>query len=546
MAALRLAQRTTLLAALLVMGWRPLCAQQIGVGDPLEDYARVVSLLDSAPHPSFAVRPLSDSAWFSVLGGQDHPWSARMPQLSGGIWGLTPLGARITENSAFPSGQNDGLMWQGKGVSSLWEGGVHWRRGRFEVTLRPQYAWSSNASFELAPVLAPAHSKYANAWHPRTATGRGSYLDVPQRMGPDDYSELSWGESSIRLRAGGWALGASNEHMWWGPAQRNPIILSDNAPGFKHGFLGTVRPVKVPGGQAEVRWIWGGLKGSRWTDSVPGDSTRYVTGIVAAYHPSPVRGLAIGATRVFQMYVPPGGIATKDLFLVVQGVTKSTQVTDSNPEGNDDRDQLLSLFVRYAPPGSGFEAYMEWGRNDHSWDIRDLLMEPEHSSASTIGVQKVFRLEGSRALRTAVEWTNLQRTLTQLVRPPASWYTHSRIREGWTAEGQFLGGGIGTGSTAQALWSDLFTPWGRVGFLAQRVARDNDALYANFAGDPHDRERHQIELTGQLSALVFWRGLEVEGAFGLERTLNRNFDYKNDVTNFHLEFGARSRLPQWR
>lgn len=537
-------QATLLLATLWVWGAAPVAAQSIGVGDPLEDYARVLSLLDSAPHPSFSVRPLSDSAWGTVLQGEDHPWASRLPRSGGKGWRATPLSIRTTFNSAYPAGQNDGLMWQGKGASEFVEAGVTWRRGRFEATLRPQYAWSANAAFELAPVGYPGRTKYANAWRP-SPTGKGSFVDLPQRMGPNDYSELSLGESSLRFRFGGWAMGASNEHMWWGPAQRNPIILSNNAPGFLHGFVGTTRPVQIPGGHAELRWIWGGLKGSEWSDSVPNDRNRYMTAIVAALHPNFLPGLSMGATRAFQMYPPPGGIGGKDLFLVLQGVTKVTQVTDSNPEGNDDRDQLLSLFARYASPGSGFEAYIEWGRNDHSWDTRDFLLEPEHSSASTIGLQKVLRLRGSRILRLAGEWTNVQRTLTQLVRPAGSWYTHSQIHEGWTQGGQLLGTAIGPGSTAQALWGDFFSKWGRTGLMFQRIARDNDALYQNFAGDPQDRERHQVELSAQLSTMVFWRGLEVEGVLGVEKTLNRNFDYRNDVTNVHLELGARSRLPQW-
>ena len=70
----------SLVAGLLLLGFAvaPLAAQRVAVGDPLEDYARIVSLLDSAAHPSFAVRPLSDSAWGSVLMGTGHPWASRL------------------------------------------------------------------------------------------------------------------------------------------------------------------------------------------------------------------------------------------------------------------------------------------------------------------------------------------------------------------------------------------------------------------------------------------------------------------------------------
>lgn len=519
--------------------------QRYAVGDPLEDYARVVSLLDSAPNPSFVVRPFADSVWNGLLLRSGHPWEGRFVDARGASWGVTPLSVRVTSNSRYASGQNDGLMWQGRGVNTLFDLGGTFRRGRLEVTLRPQYAWSSNNAFTLAAVTDSGRSPYANPWHPH-----GAYvgaIDLPQRMGPDDYSTASWGESSIRIRAGGWALGASNEHMWWGPSQRNPLIMSNNAPGFRHAYLGTTRPIAFPGGRLELRWLWGSLDNSRWSDSAWTPRTRYVTGLVAAVQPNFMPGLSIGGSRSFYMNTPPEGIGFSDLFLVVQGITKKTQVSDSNPTGDDKRDQYLMLFARYAPPGSGFEAYAEWGRNDHSWDWRDFLMEPEHTAIGTVGAQKALRLRGARILRLAAEWSNLQRGLTQLVRPAPSWYVHHQARDGWTQEGQMIGPGIGTGSTSQAVWADLFTRWGRAGLLAQRVARDNDALYAIYSGSVfEDFESHQVELTIQGSATVFWRGLEIEGALGWEKTYNRYFQYLHDVTNLHFEVGARSRLPRWR
>jgi hypothetical protein len=534
--------RTLILLAFLIVPGERLAAQRVAVGDPLEDYARVISLLDSAPHISFAIRPLSDSAWGSVLEGPTHLWAAAVDDQRLGAFHLTPMAFRSTFNSKYASGQNDGLLWQGKGLNTLVEAGATLRKGHFEVTLRPQFTWSANEAFPLASVIDSGRSDYANPWHPYA--GKGGNLDVPQRMGPDAYSKMSWGESSARVRAGGWAFGASSEEMWWGPAQQNPIVLSNNAPGFAHAFLGTIRPVALPGFRFETQWIWGSLHNSGWSDSIPSNRTRFATGLVASIQPNVLPGLSLGGSRTYYMNSPPGGISTGDIFIVFQGFTKRGLATDSNLTGNDKRDQLLTLFARYAPPGSGFEAYIEWGRNDHSWDLRDFLMEPEHASASTIGFQKAVRLKNSQLIRVAGEWTNLQRSLTQLVRPIPSWYTHHIVLDGWTQEGQFLGAPIGTGSDGQTLWGDLFAHWGRAGLLLQRVARDNDALYNILAGNVfEDFESHQVEIRVQGSGMVFWRGLEIEGALGWEKTFNRYMVYTNDVTNLHVELGIRSRLP---
>src|SRR5690348_1135916 len=88
------------LFGLALVGFAPrVAAQRVAVGDPLEDYARIVSTLDSLPNPSFAVRPLADSVWASVLRRGGHPWAARLKEDSSS-WSLTPLSFRATGNSA--------------------------------------------------------------------------------------------------------------------------------------------------------------------------------------------------------------------------------------------------------------------------------------------------------------------------------------------------------------------------------------------------------------------------------------------------------------
>jgi hypothetical protein len=533
-----------LLPVVLLLGLAPrVAAQRVSVGDPLEDYARVVSLLDSAPHVSFSIRPLSDTAWGTVLWDPFHLWGPMVDDTTPGSLNFTPWSIRTTANTAYPSGQNDGILWGGKGINTIVGIGATWRRGHFEATLAPEFTFSSNAEFPLAPVTDTGRSDYAYPWH-RFANG-GQGIDAPQRMGPDAFSTFSWGKSSVRLRSGGWALGVSTEEQWWGPALRNPLLMSNTARGFAHASLGTLRPVEIPWFKLETNWIWGQLRNSGWSDSIPTDQTRYVTGLIMSLQPNIVPGVSFGGSRLFYMNTPPGGIEASDLFLVFQGLTKASQASDSNPGGDDLRDQYISVFLRVAPPASGFEAYLEFGRNDHSWDMRDFWLEPGHSTASTIGMQKVFPLVDGRIFRLAAEWTDLEKDLTQLVRATPTWYVHHIVRDGWTQEGQYLGAGIGPGSISFAMWGDMFAKWGRAGLLLQRVAYDNDALYHDYAGDPYDRERHQVEFTAQASGMVFWRGLEIEGALGWQNYLNRNFEPYNDVSNWHFELGVRSRNLRW-
>ena len=61
--------------------------------------------------------------------------------------------------------------------------------------------------------------------------------------------------------------------------------------------------------------------------------------------------------------------------------------------------QLASLFARWVLPGAGFEIYGEFGREDHSANLRDFLSEPDHGGSSRmLGLRKMWR--NGYALRT--------------------------------------------------------------------------------------------------------------------------------------------------
>ena len=65
----------------------------------------------------------------------------------------------------------------------------------------------------------------------------------------------------------------------------------------------------------------------------------------------------------------------------------------SNPTGetsSKDYNQVASVFARVAPRGAGIEAYGELYREDHNVDFRDLVGEPDHQSAYTLGVRRAW------------------------------------------------------------------------------------------------------------------------------------------------------------
>jgi hypothetical protein len=509
-----------LVAAVALSGPSPARAQTLDVGDFRQEYLRVLQLLGQDQPVSFTVLPMRTSDLEARLGTSGRPWSARFSgagsEATSRALAIADSRLRLYVNSDVPMGQNDGAVWQGRGLTAALDFGARGRWRGLSVAVRPTLIYTQNADFELAPVTVSGMPEYAYPWR---------RIDLPQRFGPDPFWKLDPGQSEIRVRGFGAAAAFGTTNLWWGPAVRNAIVMSNNAAGFPHVSLGTDGPLDVGIGLLEAQWIWGDLEDSDWYDPARGDPDRFLTGIVLGYSPSFLRGLTVGMTRTFYAWKPAEGIPLSDYFLVFQGVRKERLATPQNPAGNDEHDQILSLFGRWVPGGSGFEAYVEWARNDHSWNFTDLLLEPEHSQAYTLGLQQALELSGNRLLVLKGEITHLERPTTIQVRISPTYYAHHIVGQGYTHGGQVLGAGIGPGGNSQHVGADLYAPWGRAGLYVQRDVRDNDAYYGwvEDTGVVDGNLYHHVPIHLGLHGLGFAGDLTLGGGLAVTREFNRYF-----------------------
>jgi hypothetical protein len=233
-------------------------------------------------------------------------------------------------------------------------------------------------------------------------------------------------------------------------------------------------------------------------------------------------------------------VGLSEYFLVFQGITKQSQATADDPRGNDERDQLLSLFGRWVLQESAFEVYVEWARNDHSANLTDFFLEPEHSQAYTVGFQKGLELDGGRRLALRGELTHLERDGSLRIRATPVYYAHHLITQGYTHDGQVLGAGIGPGGNQQHLGVDLYDSWGRAGVMVQRRVTDNDAFYEWAEDNDGTFNDHDVSLDVGLNGLYFAGDLEVGGQTILTRQLNRYF-FGRSVWNWNVGVSARWR-----
>ena len=68
--------------------------------------------------------------------------------------------------------------------------------------------------------------------------------------------------------------------------------------------------------------------------------------------------------------------------------------------------QAAGLFLRWLWKDSKAEIYVDFNHNDSKQNIRDLLLDSDHSRAVTVGLQKVFKINNDDYLF-SWEWTQM-------------------------------------------------------------------------------------------------------------------------------------------
>ncbi len=506
----------------------PLVARQrsIVVGSELDDYIRLLELDGKVTGAPLVFRPLSARQFLSDLAvDSSHTWSDFYP-FNTGVTDTRKLTVEpihptvgFIYNSKYPRTGNDGALWSGNGISASISGGARVTWGPLTGTLFPTIYASQNRDFVLAPITFNDRTEFAYPW--------SGNIDWPQRFGNDAVKEFDLGQSGIRLDLGAFTAGVSTENLWWGPAIRNPIIMSNAGPGFPHVDLGTGRPVHTSIGYVEVRAIWGELRESDFFDTDPDNQRRYITGLTLGYQPNFLPGLTIGATRILYQTWPVDGLGTGEIFDFLGEFFNTRRDTLAGGQvANDPSDQMLSVVTRWLLPESGFDFYVEWARGDFSGSLFDFVLEPDHSRAYTFGFQKTLSSAGGR-FRLRGEHTTLGRSATEGVRANPTYYTHHIATQGYTHKGQLVAAHIGPAGQSQFIGLDRYYRTGRWSLSFSRV-RFNDDYF--FATKPPARP-HDTELTWGLSTLWFLPNVDLETSVEISRRLNWNFILKNHVTN---------------
>ena len=509
------------------------------VGSEEERYLRALQVAGMTPSYPWALRGFTPGELTRLtITDTLHPWVDRF-DLSHDVsetpeWGWLPAKGRTLFNSGFPFGENDGVVWAGRGFTGVLGGGGYVRYGRLHVRIAPEAFVTQNRAFELAPNGEAGNGAQRNSRFP-------NQIDNPQRFEDGNYARLDGGVSAVHVEISGLTMGLSSAGQVWGPAIHNPLLLGNNAGGFPHLFIQSSKPANVGIGQVHGRLMVGSLRQSALSPVTSGELRRFISGFVLIVLPRGLQGLEVGLGRIAESVWPDGGIGLGDIFRPLTNFV-SVPGDDSN---RLDENQMAGVFFRWTIPAGQVEVYGEITRNDSARDIRDYLVRPDDLMARVLGLQKTWRRPqgGLLALRAEVvsaevhhsERGNRFREGQEQPRPFPP-YTHHRVRQGHTQHGQILGSPTAYGGAGWTVGLDLYHPGGRWTLDLSRSLRQDWLAGGQPAPDPAVAD---VVYSLSLQAVRFHRGTEITAEFTPSFNLNRNLVPGNDVMNLRLGLAAR-------
>jgi hypothetical protein len=433
-----------------------------------EEYYDFLALQGLTERPALNYRTLSDSIW-AVDESAEHPWQDNNLGVFHPLFGdfrMRVYGPDLfmSGNTAAPYGQNDGVLWQGRGFNALFKSGVRFEGYGVELTLLPHFAFSQNADFEIMPSM--YDSEYGYFW----GYGHNVGIDAPQRFGGEPFFDWDFGDSEIRYTWKTLTIGFGTQAIWLGPAYLNPILHSNNAPAYPKFDIGLRRQkVIIPGldwyaGDVEARLWVGRLSESDYFDEDDINNYTMLHGLSFAYAPSFLPGLTLFANRVC---------------LVPWELENMKYIILNND--NTIEDQKASFGFSWVFPQVGFEVYGEMGIDDFvAGGIIGFIRRPFHTTVYSFGLKKTLPIMPSRKIygELLFEYDWMEKTMEYAVRP-YSFYAHHQMTHGYTNKGQWLGNSVSPIGNAQSLRFTMYYPNGNSSLMISRNNPNTHYIYEN-------------------------------------------------------------------
>lgn len=434
---------------------------------------------------------------------------------------MMPLGYIQQATSILPYDINGGSMLPARGDQLLASAGFHASIGkRIQIQIAPEWVMAANKNYE-----GFSQQLGNRAWADRYRFW--NTIDIPEQFGHGSINQLLPGQSFIKYQINKISVGISTQNLWWGPGNKNALIMSTNAPGFLHWSVETNQPIQTNIGAFEGQIIGGELTNSGIepprTNSVYNGSfvyqpkrnaTRYMSGMMLSWRPKWTPNLYLGFAKSSYLY--SADITSPIDYFPLQGFFGKSI---TNTEKSNQKASMGSLFIRYLMPKDNAELYLEYGRKEQMLTPLDFITSDAFRRAYIVGFRKLFPTKNNAHFLFAAELTQMQAQTAEFIRKPDSWYSHEYVREGYTNRGRSMGAGIGPGSNSQTFEIAWVKGLKRIGLQFERLRHNSDFYYYAFEYTNEFR-RHWIDLSTNLKVDWHFKNLFLSGQFGLIRSYN--------------------------
>ncbi len=474
-----------------------------------------------------------------------------------------PLTTKVQWVQNHPYNWNDGAMVPAKGWQQYARVGINAQWKFIELQFAPEMVNAQNQQFEsfpldADPVIWRDYYRFYN------------FIELPERMGDKQYSQLLLGQSFIKLHYKKWSLGVSTANQWWGPAQRNALLLSSTAAGFPHINIATDQPLVTKVGKLSIDIMAGKVTNGGWeppgsfmsyrgnplyvpksqvwksisylgknalgqpitiyeTYKAIENKARVISGINISYQPKWINNLTLGFEQTYMQY-------QKDMnqwqdYLPIKNIVTSI------PNNKIEQPIILTgFYFNYEMPAAQTSFYGEVGWNLNNTSFRNWLLQPDKGYASTWGFKKIFTTAHNYYWELLGELTQTQ-LLTRAeqfsANVPPSWYLGSNIRQGYTHDGQLIGAGVGPGGSSQTLEFNWRQNKNRIGFSFERREHNSDFLEFAFYNS-QDFRRFYVDFVSTLKVDWTYKNITVGPRISYMQTNNYEWNLYQTVNTYFI------------
>jgi hypothetical protein len=390
--------------------------------------------------------------------------------------------ASASYSGSFEVQRPDGLAAPAAGAVVAASAGLLLRRGALEIRVLPEVAWHQNNTLDLPESTFADNRRYGYPW---------AAIDWPLQFGPSAFTLAGPGRSGVRLHFGRFSAGIDAEPVRWGPSRRYPLLLSGQQASLPRVGLRTEEPLDLGSiGKLDANLLYAHLTSSDWFSASAEAEDRIMGGLVLAWRVGFLPGLELGAASLYHRDADDFNAGA-----ALGWIQPPAESAEANDEGNG----IGNYWLRWSRPGSGFDVWVEWMKDDYNPGFGQLLLEPEHGVGRTFGIRQEVPW-GDRRFALHFESVTTRNTEPLADDDDGSrtiYYTHGQVREGHTQRGQMLGAVVGPGGDGEFVEVSL------IGASTTRIQlermRFNTDTYTEVLGQPLGDEGYDVELVARIS-----------------------------------------------